>query len=208
MQSAVLDPQSECDLIERAKVDREAFAILYDLHVRRVYSYTYHCTGSRHEAEDATSETFVRALEHIGRYQQRDVAFHCWLYRIASNVVADCRRRRRIPQVDIDEAADVRSEEPLPEEAALRREQARGLREAVATLPESQQQAVVLKFFHGLRNREVGEVMGCSESAVKQLVHRAVRSLRRIERVPPVQTVPEAQQPGGLDAGKLKDGVS
>ncbi len=183
MQLAEWEPESERDLIERARRDPEVFGVLYDLNFRRIYSYAYHRTGSQHEAEDVTSETFMRALEHIDRYQYRDVAFSCWLYRIASNVVAG-RHKRRLPRADLEEAGEVRSDEPLPEEAILMRERARELREAIATLPESQQQAIVLKFSRGLRNREVGKVMGCSEGAVKQLVYRAVCNLRRIETVP------------------------
>jgi len=174
------DPGRERDLVERAKADPEAFATLYDLHFRRIYSYAYHRTGSHQEAEDVTSQTFLQAFEHLGGYRHRGVPFYGWLYRIATSIAAD-RHRRRVPTAGLEEAEQTRSREPLPEEIVLRSERARELRDAVAALPESQRQAVVLKFSQELRNREIGEVMGRSEGAVKLLLHRALCNLRRID---------------------------
>lgn len=167
----------EQELVEAAKTDMEAFAKLYDLHFDRIYSYAYHRTRSHQDAEDVTAQTFQQALEHIGSFQWRGVPFAAWLYRIASNIVAG-RYRRRLPETHLEEAYDLAGADPSPEDAAMLSEQAGELRESVATLPPSQQQAVVLKFAQGLRNREIGEIMGCSEGAVKQLIHRALVGLR------------------------------
>ncbi len=172
-----LDYASEIDVVERAKATPEAFASLYNLYFGRVYFFAYHRTGSHHEAEDVAAETFRRAFEHIGSYRHRGMAFSSWLYRIASNVAID-RHRRLLPQVGLEEADGVRSSEPVPEEMVLRSERARQLEEAVAALPENQRQAVVLRFWRRLRNKEIGEVMGRSEGAVKQLLYRAMLALR------------------------------
>ncbi len=171
------DYPSEYDAVERAKIAPESFASLYDLYFSRIYSYAFYRTKSHHEAEDVASETFRRAFEHMGSYRYRGVAFSSWLYRIASNITVD-RHRRQLPQVALEEAGSVRSCEPVPEEIVLRRERARELEEAVAALPESQRRAVVLRFFRGLRNKEIGEAMGRSEGAVKLLLYRALRNLR------------------------------
>ena len=173
---------TERQLVEAAKADRSAFGKLYDLHFARIYSYTYYRTRNHADAEEITAQTFQQALEHIGSYEWRGVPFAAWLYRIASNLVVG-QHRGRPQQTDLEAAADLRSRDILPEEAALRVERASELRAAVATLPASQQQAIVLKFAQGLRNKEIGEVMGCSEGAVKQLLHRAMENLRaRMER--------------------------
>ena len=176
------DHASERDVVERAKIAPEAFASLYNFYFGRIYSYAYFRTRSLHEAEDVTAETFRRAFEHIGSYQHRGVAFSSWLYRIASNVAID-GHRRRVPQVGLEEASGVRSSEPVPEEIALRSERARELKEAVAALPDSQRQVVVLRFFQGLRNKEIAEAMGRSEGAVKLLLFRALRNLRDFDTV-------------------------
>ena len=175
--------QAERNLVETAKSDPEAFGKLYDLHFGQIYSYAYYRIRSHPDAEDVTAQTFQQALEHIGSYEWRGVPFAAWLYRIASNAIAG-RYRRQIPETELDEAThSVASADPLPEEATLRSERSKELREAVATLPPNQQQAVILKFAQGLRNREIGEILGCSEGAVKQLLHRAMENLRtRVER--------------------------
>lgn len=180
--AAEAQPWSEQELVEAAKVDVEAFGKLYDLHFGRIYSYACYRTRSHADAEDVTAQTFQQALEHLGSYQWRGVPFSAWLYRIASNIVAG-RHRNRFQETNLEEALGLRDRDPLPEEEALLAERARDLREAVAKLPASQQQAVVLKFSQGLRNKEIGEILGCSEGAVKQLLHRAMENLRgRVER--------------------------
>ena len=172
----------ERELVEAARTDREAFGKLYDLYIGQIYSYAYYRTRSRPDAEDVSAQTFQQALEHIGSYEWRGIPFVAWLYRIASNVIAG-RYRRQLPETELDEAYGVASGEPMPEQETLRLERARELKAAVRTLPASQQQAVILKFAQGLRNREIGEILGCSEGAVKQLLHRAMESLRsRVER--------------------------
>jgi RNA polymerase sigma-70 factor, ECF subfamily len=172
----------ERELVEAARVDREAFGKLYDLYFGQIYSYAYYRTRSRPDAEDVSAQTFQQALEHMNSYEWRGVPFVAWLYRIASNIIAG-RHRRQLPETELDEAYGVVSGDSMPEQESLRSEQARELRAAVATLPASQQQAVLLKFAQGLRNKEIGEILGCSEGAVKQLLHRAMEKLRsRVER--------------------------
>lgn len=164
-------------MAERAKNDPEAFALLYDLHFHRIYSYAYHHTGSHHDAEDITAQTFQQARQHLASYQGRGVPFACWLYRIASNLML-YGGRKTDPQTDLEGSSTLRSLDPLPEDVILRRERARDLRSAVMALPASQQQVVMLKFSQGLRNRQIGAVIGRSEGAVKLLLHRALRGLR------------------------------
>ena len=185
------DRTSEYDVVERAKTAPEAFAFLYDLYFGRIYSYAYYRTRSHHEAEDVAAETFRRAFEHIGSYRYRGVAFSSWLYRIASNVAVD-NHRRQLPQVGLEEAGGVRSCEPVPEEVVLRSERARELQSAVAALPKSQRQVVELRFFRGLRNKEIGEAMGRSEGAVKLLLFRALRNLRDLDAVDCITSTADA----------------
>jgi len=171
--------ERERKLVEAAQLDREAFAALYDAHFQAIYSYAFHRVGSHAEAEDITAQTFQQALEHLPRYEWRGVPFSAWLYRIAANVIA--RRYRgvlpRAPLEDAETVADDEREEPPA--MVLAAERARLLRAAVERLPPDQQRAIVLKFGRGLRNAEIATLMGRSEGAVKQLVHRALETLRR-----------------------------
>ncbi|HEX2432580.1 MAG TPA: sigma factor, partial [Gaiellaceae bacterium] len=74
-------------LVDRAqRGDRAALEELYLLHFDRIYSYLHMSVGSRHDAEDLTTQTFLRMLEAIGRFQWRSVPFSAWLFRIAHNL--------------------------------------------------------------------------------------------------------------------------
>jgi RNA polymerase sigma-70 factor (ECF subfamily) len=83
-------------LVERAQNgDRLALEELYLLHFDRIYSYLHMSVGSRHDAEDLTTQTFVKMLEAIGRFQWRSVPFSAWLFRIAHNLAMDHFRANR-----------------------------------------------------------------------------------------------------------------
>ncbi|MDV7391119.1 sigma-70 family RNA polymerase sigma factor, partial [Arthrospira platensis SPKY1] len=82
----------EWALIERARVDKDAFGELYKLYVDRIYSYVYYRTGNAAEAEDLTARIFERAMKHIANFEQQGVPFSAWLYRIAHNLVANWYR--------------------------------------------------------------------------------------------------------------------
>ena len=173
--------EAPADLIERAHHDRAAFGRLYDLYIRRIYSFAVVHSTSREEAEDLTSQTFERALRAIGTYQQRDAPFSQWLYRIAANLVIDRARRTR-GAVMIAEAlmpvAGQPDRGPEPPEIVEQWEQANWLLDRMADLPSEQQEAVQLRFWKERSFAEIGETMGRSEPAAKQLVYRAIRKLR------------------------------
>ncbi|MBI3287747.1 MAG: sigma-70 family RNA polymerase sigma factor [Chloroflexi bacterium] len=174
------EAESEEVLVERAKRDPEAFGILYQKYVDRIYQYIYYRTGDPHEAEDLTARTFFRALGNIGRYTQRGVPFSAWLYRIAHNLVANWHRDRQHRQVVALEEIVLREHSGNPGESHLeQREREEALRRAIARLSAERQQLLILKFAEGLPNTQVGQIMGRSEGAIKSLYHRTLEALRR-----------------------------
>lgn len=171
---------SDTDALARAaQGDKEAFGILYDRYVGRIYNYIYYRTGNQHDAEDLTSRVFTRAIRHIPKYEDRGLPFSAWLYRIAHNLVANWHRdnsRRQI--VELDESYRLPSGQEQPEAKVVRSEQEAFLMDLVAKLPEDRQQLLILKFVDHLSNAEIGEVMGKTEGAIKSLYHRTLLSLR------------------------------
>lgn len=169
------------ELIERAKRDRTAFGHLYDLYVHRVYGFALGHTRTREEAEDVTAQTFEQALAGIARYEARGTPFSAWLYRIAANLAID-RTRRRGGAVLLGEDAlpvqPTRNPEDDPPGVVERWERANWLLDRLAVLPAEQRQAVELRFWGERSFAEIGEAMGRSEAAAKQLVYRAIRGLR------------------------------
>ena len=77
-------------LVERAQAgDRDALEELYLIHFDRIYSYLHMTVGNRHDAEDLTTQTFMRMLESIGKFRFREAPFSAWLFRIAHNLSMD-----------------------------------------------------------------------------------------------------------------------
>jgi RNA polymerase sigma-70 factor (ECF subfamily) len=174
-----LEINDEKVLALAAQGDQEAFGMLYERYVGRIYNYIYYRTGNQHDAEDLTARVFVRALRHIGNYTDRGLPFSAWLYRIAHNLVAnwhrDNSRRKEVPLEDI---VWQHFSSEHPETTLLMNEEREGLLLAIRSLPDDRQHLLVLKFVEHLSNAEIGLIMGRTEGAVKSLYHRTLLSLR------------------------------
>jgi RNA polymerase sigma-70 factor (ECF subfamily) len=166
-------------LIERAKTDKEAFGELYGLYVDRIYKYIYYRTGNTDDAEDLTAKVFMRAMDHISRFEDRGVPFSAWLYRIAHNLVANWHRDNSRRQfISLDNVSQWQLSEAGPEFAAQLGEDREALVGAIRRLPADRQELLILKFVERLPNVEIGEIMGRSEGAIKSLYHRTLLALR------------------------------
>ena len=166
---------AEREQILAAQRDRAAFTPLYERYVDQIYAYAYSLTHNRELAEDVTAATFARALEELPRFEWRGVPYSAWLYRVAANLVARDRRRAGWIELSPHQTDDGIG----PEEAVARLDRDAHIRAAVAELPPDQRQAVVLRFGGDMRNREIAEIMGRSEGAIKLLTFRAMTTLRR-----------------------------
>jgi RNA polymerase sigma-70 factor (ECF subfamily) len=166
-------------LIQAAQGDPDAFGALYERYVNRIYSYIYYRTGNSLDAEDLTEKVFMRAMHHIGRYNDRGLPFSAWLYRIAHNLVAnwhrDNQRKREIP---LDERFAGQHLGEHPEHELLAAEEQENLLRVIRYLPAERQQLLILKFVEHLSNAEIGQIMGRSEGAVKSLYHRTLLTIR------------------------------
>ena len=175
------DPAGSLALLRRARDgDAEAFGQLYDRYVTMVYRYVRYRVGSAQQAEDLTSETFVRALRALGGFQEQGRDVGAWLVTIARNLVADhyrsARYRLELTTDDVASAGAVPLEEG-PEGRVLRDLRDAALLDAVRRLVPDQQECVALRFLQGLSVAETAAAMGREHGAVKALQHRAVRRL-------------------------------
>jgi RNA polymerase sigma-70 factor (ECF subfamily) len=168
-------PDGEAELVAAAQRDRTAFAPLYDRYARPIYRYCYRRLGSHEAAEDATSQTFVKALHGLGRY--KDGSFRGWLFTIADRVVTDVHRKHR-PQIEIESALDVESLESGPEDAFISAETRLSVQEMIERLTPEQQRIVALRLA-GLTGPEIAAIVGREPQAVKSMQFRAYARLRR-----------------------------
>jgi RNA polymerase sigma-70 factor, ECF subfamily len=167
-------------LVERGQQgDRDALEELYLIHFDRIYSYLHMSVGNRHDAEDLTTQTFLKMLESISKFRFRAAPFSAWLFRIAHNLAMDHFRaaRRWQPEEDVPEPPG--QEELSAEEEALHSIGRASMLELIEGLSHEQQQVLTLKFVFNFGNAEVATILGKTDGAVKSLQHRALVSLQK-----------------------------
>jgi RNA polymerase sigma-70 factor (ECF subfamily) len=167
-------------LVDRAQQgDREALEELYLLHFDRIYSYLHMSVGNRYDAEDLTTQTFLKMLESIGRFRWQSAPFSAWLFRIAHNLAMDHFRasRRWQPEEEVPEPPG--SEEASAEEQAMHAIGRESMLDLIDKLSPEQQQVLTLKFVFNFPNAEVATILGKTEGAIKSLQHRALVSLHK-----------------------------
>jgi RNA polymerase sigma-70 factor (ECF subfamily) len=162
-------------LIAAAQKDPARFTELYEGNFERVYAFVARRVRNRDDAEDLTAEVFRDALANISKFEWRGVPFAAWLYRIASNAIADrwqrAAKERGTPTVDDPPDGSAAAN---PEEAER---QAR-LFTLVAGLPADQRRVIEMRFADGKSIREIAQELGRTKGAVKQLQFRGLQSLR------------------------------
>lgn len=174
--------QSHMDSAELRAIERcqsgqlEDFALLYDRYVKKIYDFVYFKTFHRQTAEDIVSQTFMKALEHIGSYDAGKGNFSSWLYRIAQNSVIDHYRASK-PTVDLDAVFDLSSREDVAHDVELKLRLER-VQTYLKLLTSEQQQLVMLRIWQGLSYQEIAVVMGKTEAACKMMLSRTLRELQ------------------------------
>src|SRR5258707_9721833 len=132
--------------------DRDALEELYLIHFDRIYSYLHVTVGNRHDAEDLTTQTFLKMLESIGKFRWGSAPFSAWLFRIAHNLAMDHFRAARrwqpeeeVPEPEPDEStsAEAGAFEPMGRKAVLGR---------VEDPSPEQQQVLTFKFAFNVAN--------------------------------------------------------
>lgn len=168
-------PTADSDetLAVRALTDRAAFGLLYDRYAARVYRYCVRRMGDRSEAEDATSATFIRALERLDAF--RGGSFAAWLFAIARTTCIDRLRKPR-PQ-PLDDHVELRDPGLDPADRAERAADAQEIRAMLSVLSADQRDVIELRLA-GLSGAEIAAATGRSTPAVKMLQLRAMKRLR------------------------------
>jgi RNA polymerase sigma-70 factor (ECF subfamily) len=159
--------------------DRDALEELYLIHFDRIYSYLHVSVGNRHDAEDLTTQTFLKMLEKIGSFKWQSAPFSAWLFRIAHNLAMDHFRagRRWQPEEEVPEPPG--EEEPSAELTAMQTIGRESMLKLIDHLSPEQQQVLTLKFVFNLPNAEVAAILDKTEGAIKSLQHRALVSLQK-----------------------------
>lgn len=168
------------DLINWRKasvIDANTFANLYQAHTYAVFNYCLFRVSNRAVAEDLTADTFERAWRARHRYRSERAAFNTWLFTIARRVVTDWQRRQaRRPVATLDDQQP--DESASPEAQVEETEEQAQLRRLIQTLNPYEQELIAFKFGAGMTNRDIGEVLGKSDTAVGSAIYRLMQKLR------------------------------
>lgn len=165
-------------LVEAAQRDPARFADLYELYFEMVYGYVARRLHNRTETEDLTAEVFRKALQGLPRFKWTGAPFAAWLFRIASNMIAD--RAKRAAREE-NAASDRDGPGPASSQHAdiETSEQTATLFRLVSELAEDQRRVLVWRFAEEKSIREIALALGRSEGAVKQLQFRALENVRK-----------------------------
>lgn len=158
--------------------DGQTFDGLVAAHERMVLRVAYRLLGRLEDAQDATQEVFLRLFRNLDRIGADPKA---WLYRVTVNVCNDQHRRRRTA-VEIDSRPQMADPAPDPERALAFEERKRLVAEGLATLPERERGAIVLRDIEGLSTAEVAGILGVEEATVRSQVFSARLKLAKFVR--------------------------
>src|SRR5687767_13510795 len=152
---------------------------------RPIYALAYRVIGREEEARDVAQETFLRAFRALKGFKGQ-AKFSSWLYRITLNLCRDwIRRERRTPVAQMPEGVDLveLAGEETPSESIEdligRRQLGRAVSKAMATLPEEQRTAIILKEYHGLTFQEIADLLDCPLSTVKTRLYQGLSVVRK-----------------------------
>ncbi len=178
--------EDEKHLIKRAKDgEAEAFGLLYDYYLPKIYRFVLLKVSHREEAEDLTHQAFLKAWEHVDKYKDEGFPFSSWLYRIARNTIIDHYRSTKHSKNDvgIDELEERIGELPeidvVPLDARLDQKiEIFQISTAIKKLKDIEQDIIIMRFVDDLPHEEVARVVGKSVSATKLIQHRAIKKIK------------------------------
>jgi RNA polymerase sigma-70 factor, ECF subfamily len=173
--------------VEAARLDPQVFRILFRRYHPRVFAYIAARVSSADDADDITAEIFIRVVDGLASFEYRGPgSFSAWVFRIAYHEAARYVSRSRPRDVLLDDLPELPGSEVGPEYDVERKEQFAAVRRLILRLSPREQEVISMRYFAGVRNREIAEVLGIDERTVASTINRALERLRhklRFERL-------------------------
>lgn len=164
----------------KTKLDPEAFGQLYDFYAARIYRFIYFKVSSSIEAEDLTAEVFLKTWEYIKNRREIE-NFGGLLYKIARNLVIDFYRHKALKEQNIDLIFFERlSDAGAAVEKLDTAQEALSIIKSLRLLKEEYREVLTLRYIDDLDIGEMAEILGKSRIGVRVLIHRALKTLRKV----------------------------
>jgi RNA polymerase sigma-70 factor (ECF subfamily) len=168
------------------KKDPEAFAKLYDIYARRIYSFVFFKVASREEAEDITSEVFLKAWHYINEKKSIE-SFSGLLYKLARNSVIDLYRSKagskEIFSIDDEDGENIQSTEGWQigfEEKIGQKLEIQKIIKALQSLKQEYREIVTLKYVDEMDINEIAEITGKGHVSIRVTLHRGLKKLKEL----------------------------
>jgi RNA polymerase sigma-70 factor (ECF subfamily) len=163
------------------ELNEDTLASIYDAFSNALFQYAYRLLGDRGLSEDIVAETFYRFLRSLGSGGGPERHLKAYLYRVTHNLIVDRFRRNAPVELTLDPtSADFHARGEDPEKKTEALDEQAAMRSNLWKLTSEQRQVIVLKYFEGLSNQEVAEVLGKPVGSVKSLQNRGLNALRRL----------------------------
>jgi RNA polymerase sigma-70 factor, ECF subfamily len=166
------------NLIKEAKKgNRRAFGEIYNLYFVKIFRYTKFNINDETEAEDITQETFVKAWKNIEKFdvERENWSIQAFLFTIARNLIIDRSRKKK--ELHLEEYLEIESTENIYE-SIERKNNIDLIKSALSKLEETDRQIIILRFFEEMETREIANILGINDGALRVRLHRAMDKLR------------------------------
>jgi len=170
--------QEEWEQIQAAQANPAAFRPLYNKYFEQIFRFIYRRTASEDLASDVCSQVFLKAIQKLGTYQYKGVPFSAWLYRIASNEIAQHYRnekKNRVVSIETTQLSELIDEIDEHDNETLRK----AMIDAIDYLKPDDLQMIELRFFEQRPFKEIAEIVGITESNAKVKTYRILEKLKK-----------------------------
>lgn len=170
--------ENEKELVVKSRNgDSQAFGVLYDHYVRRIYNFIFYKTYHKETAEDLSSQTFFKALNSIASVDP-ERSFSSWIYKIAQNTVIDHYRKDR-NHADIDDIWDISDDTDILSDLDVDRN-FKNAQKYLKELPQLERDIIMMRVWQEMPYKEIAEIVGKSEANCKMIYSRAIKKLRDV----------------------------
>ncbi|MFA7171540.1 MAG: RNA polymerase sigma factor [Candidatus Paceibacterota bacterium] len=176
----------EKTILERAqRGDTDAFEQVYDFYVPKIFRFIFLKIGNKENAEDLTSETFMRFWSYIRKEKINKESAEPILYKIARNLIIDFYRKKEIITMEIDEAIvnQVSVQQKAFIDKMINREEIKEMMSSLREIRDEYQEIIILRFVEELKIEEIAEITGKTKGSVRVLSHRALKSLEKVMKL-------------------------
>lgn len=167
--------------IENRKINNEEyFTEVFNLYYKRIFNYTYYRVNSKTNAEDITSQIFQKVMTKINTFNNDKAKFEIWIFAIAKNAINDYFRKMKIRKlVPLDSIFNMADKKKGPEEVIISRDTNIRLIKALDILNKDERNIIAYKFGAELKNTEIAELLGMSQSNVGVKLCRIMKKLKK-----------------------------